>query len=166
MSMIGEYFRLTSAELERAIADPDWVLDYIEEAQDAEEESEPAPAEARHFSTYKAWHLLGFLLERCGFPVNVVHGEELLGQAGDWGYGPPHYLPAERVQLGAEALGRLTYDQLLEGVDPQELMAAEIYPLGWEDRASVEWVREWFAGLTEYFTAAAVEGHALIVWLD
>lgn len=45
-------------------------------------------------------------------------------------------------------------------------MAAEIYPLGWEDRSSLEWGGDWFAGLAQYFAAAAHAGHAVIVWLD
>jgi len=166
MSMIGEYFRVTPAELERAVEDPDRALDRIEETLDAEEESGPPPAEARHFSTYKAWHLLDFLLRRSGFPVDVIHGEEPLGEADDWGYGPPQYLPAPRVRLAADTLGTLTYDRLLDGVDPAELTAAEIYPLGWEDRDSLEWARDHFSGLTEYLTAAARAGDAVIVWLD
>lgn len=76
MSMIGEYLRVTAAELDRAIQDPDWALDFVEEVQDAEEKTEPAPAEARHFSTYKTWDVLRFLLARAEFPVNVIHGEE------------------------------------------------------------------------------------------
>lgn len=76
MSIIGEYFRVTAAELDRAIQDSDWALGHIEESRDVEEEAKPSPAEARHFSTYKAWHLLDFLLQRSGFPVGVIHGEE------------------------------------------------------------------------------------------
>jgi hypothetical protein len=68
MSMIGEYLRVTPAELDRAIQDPDWALDFVEEVQDAQEESEPVPADARHFSTYKAWDMLRFLLARAEFP--------------------------------------------------------------------------------------------------
>jgi hypothetical protein len=68
MSMIGEYLRVTAAELERVIQDPDWALDLVEEVQDAEEQSEPTPAEARHFSTYKTWDLLRFLLARNRVP--------------------------------------------------------------------------------------------------
>ncbi|MER7623461.1 YfbM family protein [Streptomyces sp. NPDC126503] len=166
MSMIGEYFRVTAAELGRSMDDPDWALDYIDEIRDLEEEAEPSPAMARHFSTYQTWHLLGFLLKRSGFPVDVIHGEEALEKADDWGYGPPRYLTTDRVRLGAEALSGLTYDQLLNGVDPAELNTAEIYPLIWDDHASLEWARDWFAGLTEYFKAAAREGHAVIIWLD
>ncbi|MEU7020775.1 YfbM family protein [Streptomyces sp. NPDC046203] len=173
MSMIGEYFRVTAAQLDRAIEDPDWALAYIEDTFDAEESADsmggedgPPPAGARHFSTDKAWHLLDFLLRRVDFPVDVVHGENPLGDAGDWGYGPPCHLPVDRVRLAAEALSGLTYDRLLDGVDPRDLTAAEIYPLGWEDSASLDWARDWFAGLTTYFEAAARDGHAVVVWLD
>ncbi|MGW4027478.1 DUF1877 family protein, partial [Streptomyces sp. NPDC005009] len=69
MSMIGEYLRVTAAELDRAIQDPDWALDFVEEGQNAEEETEPAPAEARYFTTYKIWDMLRFLLARVDFPV-------------------------------------------------------------------------------------------------
>ncbi|MGW6871630.1 YfbM family protein [Streptomyces xanthophaeus] len=166
MSMIGEYFRVSPAELERAVREPDRMREWIEEMQDSELDAGASPAGARHYSTYKTWDLLRFLLRRAGFPVDVVHGEEPLGAAGDWGYGPPLHLTAERVGLAAGALGRLTYDQLLEGVEPAELLAADVYPLGWEDEASLEWGREYYCGLTEYLTAAAAEGQAVIVWLD
>ncbi|WP_405427836.1 DUF1877 family protein [Streptomyces erythrochromogenes] len=88
MSMNGEYLRVTPAELERALVDPEWALDLADEIQAAQEGGEPVPAEARHFTTHQAWHLLGFLLQRSAFPVDIVHGEEALA-FGDRGYGPP-----------------------------------------------------------------------------
>nr|WP_329182869.1 DUF1877 family protein [Actinacidiphila glaucinigra] len=94
MSMIGEYLRVTAAELDRALQDPDWALDLAGKVQDAEDESEPAPAEARHFRTYKTRDMLGFLLTRADFPVDVIHGEESFAKDEDWGYGPPRYLRA------------------------------------------------------------------------
>ncbi|MFB7244317.1 DUF1877 domain-containing protein [Streptomyces populi] len=166
MSMIGEYFRVTAPELERAIQDPDWALDFIEETEDAQEESEPPPAEARHFSTYKTWALLGFLLRRTDFPVDVIHGEEGFAETEDWGYGPPRYLPAERVRRGAEALAGTTYDELLVGLDPEELNRADVYPLGWDTPDSLEWGREYHSGLVQFFGAAARDGDAILVWLD
>ncbi|GHD84829.1 DUF1877 family protein [Streptomyces naganishii] len=85
MSMIGEYLRVTAAELDRAIQDPDWALDFAEGVQDAEEESGPAPTEARRFSTSKTWDMLGFLLTRADFPVDIIHGEEPFAEDEDWG---------------------------------------------------------------------------------
>ncbi|MFD9084941.1 YfbM family protein [Streptomyces erythrochromogenes] len=131
MSMNGAYLRVTPAELERALKDPEWALDLADGIQDAQEESEPTPAEARHFTTHQTWHLLGFLLQRSGFPVDIVHGEETL-TAEDWGYGPPRHLTPDRVRLAADTLQQATYDRLIQGVDPVELTEAEVYPQIWD----------------------------------
>lgn len=165
MSMNGEYLRVTPAELDRALKDPEWALDLSEEIQDAQEESESAPAEARHFTTHQTWHLLGFLLQRSAFPVDIVHGEEPL-DTDDWGYGPPKYLTPDRVQLAADTLQQTTYDQLIQDVDPSELTKAEIYPQIWDSPASLDWARDLFTPLTEFFRGAAFTGHAMLIWLD
>ncbi|GAA2395872.1 hypothetical protein GCM10010255_28930 [Streptomyces coeruleofuscus] len=141
-------------------------MDFVEEVQDAEEETEPALYEARHFTTYKAWDLLRFLLARTGFPVNVIHGEEPFAEDEDWGYGPPRYLRPERVRLAAGALRATSYAQLISGVEPAELTSAEVYPLGWGEPGSLEWGRPWYDGLTQFFDAAARADDAMLVWLD
>ncbi|MFJ6982259.1 MULTISPECIES: YfbM family protein [unclassified Streptomyces] len=166
MSMCGEYLRVTAAELEQALRDPEWALDYVETVTDAEGESEPEPAVARRYGTYKAWDLLRFLLARAEFPVNVIHGEEPFAEDEDWGYGPPAYLRPERVRTAAKALRALDYTRLTEGVDPAELTAAEVYPLDWEEPGVLEWGRPWYEGLVEYVTAAARADDALLVWTD
>ncbi|MFD8540568.1 YfbM family protein [Streptomyces rubrogriseus] len=166
MSMIGEYLRVTDSELDRAIQDPDWALDFAEEVQDAEEETKPSPAGARHFSTYKAWDMLRFLLARTKFPVNVIDGEESFAENDDWGYGPLRYLRPERVRLAAEALQAINYDQLVSGVDPVEFTSAEVYPLGWSEPGALEWGRHWYDGLTQFLEAAAGMDDAVLVWLD
>ncbi|GGV15596.1 hypothetical protein GCM10010245_26990 [Streptomyces spectabilis] len=162
--MIGEYLRVTAAELEQAIQDPDWALGFAEEVQDAEEETELASADARHFSTYKSWDLLRFLLARAEFPVNVIHGEEPFAE--DWGYGPPRYLRPERVRLTAEALRETSYAKLISGVDPAELTSAEAYPLGGSEPGSLERGRPWYDGLTQFFEAVARADDAVLIWLD
>ncbi|MGW9074072.1 YfbM family protein [Streptomyces yangpuensis] len=167
MSMNGEYLRVTPGELARALEDPEWVLDLAEEIRDAQEEDgETGPAEARHFSTHQTWNLLDFLLKRSLFPVGIVYGEEPLPEADDWGYGPPRYVTADRVRLAADALTRIPYDQLIQGVDHTELAATEIYPQLWHSPASLDWARDVFTSLTEFFRAAASDGHALVIWLD
>ncbi|WP_327235411.1 YfbM family protein [Streptomyces sp. NBC_01317] len=165
MSMIGEYVRVTAAELNRAIRDPDWALDHVEEVQDSEE-SEPAPAGARHFSTYKAWDLLRFLLGRAEAPVDVIHGEESFAEGHDWGYGPPRYLRPDRVRFAAQTLRALSYERLIAGVDPDDLTRAEVYPLGWDEPGALEWGRPWYDGLTRFFEAAAAADEAMLIWLD
>ncbi|OKJ14053.1 YfbM family protein [Kitasatospora sp. CB01950] len=166
MSMNGEYLRLTTEELARALENPEWAWEFADEAQEREDEEEPAPTEARCFSTFQAWNLLDFLLRRASFPVDVVHGEEPIPNADDWGYGPPQYLTADRVHLAADRLHELTYDALIRGVDHTELATAGVYPRIWDSPTSLEWARDTLASLTEFFRAAASADHAVLVWLD
>lgn len=166
MSMIGEYLRVTADELARAVQDPDWAFDFVEEVRDAEEEVEPGPGEARHFSTYKYWDLLRFLLARAEVPVDVALGEEPFADDEDWGYGPPRYLRPERVRLAAERLRGIGYSELVRGVDADQLTRADVYPLMWSEPGALEWGRRSYDGLVEFFEAAADAGDALIVWLD
>lgn len=166
MSMIGEYLRLAPAELERAVEDPEWAWDFAGQIRDVEEDGESAEHGARHFSTYQTWDLLGYLLRQHTFPVDIVHGEEPFADGEDWGYGPPRFLPPHRAQLAAEALGRLTYDDLIHGVDHRDVQAAKVYPLGWDEPASLEWARDRFEALAAFFEAAATAGDAVLVWLD
>ncbi|MER5483635.1 YfbM family protein [Streptomyces sp. NPDC002812] len=165
MSMNGEYLRITPEELTRALKDPEWALDLAEEIQDAQEDNE-TPAEDRHFTTHQTWNLLDFLLKRSAFPVDIVHGEESFAEADDWGYGPPGYVTVDRVRLAADTLTQMTYDQLIQGIDHSELAAAEIYPQIWDSPTSLDWARDLFTPLTEFFQAAAADGHAMVIWLD
>ena len=165
MGMIGEYLRVTPSELDRAVKDPEWARELAEQVQDEQEDGGLAPEDSKHFSTYKTWHLLDFLLRRRGFPVNVIMGETQLG-GDDWGYEPPRFLPADRVRVAAGELGRLCYDDLIKGVDVADLAAAQIYPQGWDSPDSLEWGRDYFGRLTLFMQAAAVVGDAVIVWID
>ncbi|MFE2911953.1 YfbM family protein [Kitasatospora indigofera] len=165
MSMNGEYLRVTPGELARAREDPEWALDFASDVQDQEDE-ETAPAEARHFTTHQTWNLLGFLLQRSAFPVDIVFGEEPVPEADDWGYGPPRYLTADRVRLAAGRLNRMTYDDLVHGVDHNELATAEVYPRIWDSPTSLDWARDLFVPLTEFFRAAASAEDAMVIWLD
>ncbi|MEU6212165.1 YfbM family protein [Streptomyces sp. NPDC047023] len=165
MSMNGEYLRVTPEELTRALKDPEWAMDFAEEIQDSQDDETPL-AEARHFTTHQTWNMLDFLLKRSVFLVDIVHGEEALPKADDWGYGPPRYVTADRVRLAADALTRMTYDQLIQGVDHGELTTAEVYPQIWDSPTSLDWARDLFAALTKFFEAAAADGHAMVIWLD
>ncbi|MEU6260525.1 DUF1877 family protein [Streptomyces sp. NPDC047043] len=82
---------------------------------------------------------------------------------GTW---PPRYLRSERVRLAAQALRTITYDQLIDGVNPAEVTRAEVYPLGWEEPGALEWGRHWYNALTEFFEATSAADDALLVWLD
>ena len=166
MSMIGEYLRVTPTQLDRARQDPQWALELAEQIQDAQEEDQPTPGQGRHYSTYQTWDLLGFLLRRAGFPVDIVHGEEPFAQEDDWGYGPPTFLTAHRVQAAADALTDMRYDDLIADVDYRELVKAKVYPQGWDSPNSFEWARDWFENLKTFFHTSASQGDAMLIWID
>ncbi|MFF8384540.1 YfbM family protein [Streptomyces kanasensis] len=167
MSMIGEYVRLTPAQFERALGDPEWARGLVDELVDAELDEEPDAASARCLSTDKAWHALDFLLSRLDFPVDVVFGEEPLPEAGDWGYAPPRYLTPERVRAAAEALADVPAARLVEGVGPEDLARAEVYPsVVWERGESLDYVTHHYDELVPFLTSAARDGDAVLLWLD
>jgi hypothetical protein len=164
--MIGQYLRVTPSELAKALDDPDWAIDLAAEILNEEEERELTADVSRHLSTDKVWHALAYLLHRAGFPVDVVYGESPLG-AEDWGNGPAHYLTPAEVAEAATALAALPYEKLVEGIEPADLNAADIYPLdSWTSPAALDWPRPWYEALPPYFQSAATAGDALILWLD
>ncbi|MBF5032086.1 YfbM family protein [Micromonospora sp. ANENR4] len=172
--MNGNWIRVRPDELARARADHDWAYEFAQAAADAED--------VRHAGTGKAWQALQFLLERRGVTVPLVTGGELLValpdappegmdwaeflEPYDWGYGPPAYLTPEQVAEAATALAGITEEDLLWGVDPAELTAADIYPLIWDRDGELDWVAHHLPYARDYFAAAAKAGDAVICWLD
>ncbi|MEU4844714.1 YfbM family protein [Streptomyces gilvosporeus] len=166
MSMIGEYARVTAAELDRAVRDPEGALKLVTGWMEEEADTLPPAAEARCLDIDKSWDALGFLLRRTGFPVDVVHGEEAIPGADDWGYGPPRCLTPERVAAAAEAMAELTGEQLTAGAHPADLAAAEVYPvIVWERGESLDYVRHHYDELRAFFRAAADQREGMLIWL-
>ncbi|MFI9601946.1 DUF1877 family protein [Streptomyces sp. NPDC052043] len=62
---------------------------------------------------------LGFLLRRVSFPVDIVHNEEELSGADDWG--PPRYLTPEQVRTAAAALAATPSHTWIGSVTVREL---------------------------------------------
>ncbi|MEU9110949.1 YfbM family protein [Streptomyces sp. NPDC048483] len=166
MSMIGEYARVTAAELDRATGDPEWALKLVTGRMEAEADAGTEPGRARCLDIDKAWDALGFLLRRTGFPVDVVHGEEAIADAEDWGYGPPRYLTPEQVRTAAGAMAGTSGEGLTSGVAPAELAAAEVYPvIVWERGEPLDYVAGHYERLRLFLRAAADEGDAVLIWL-
>jgi hypothetical protein len=177
VSMNGEYLRLTVSELRRAIEDPDWALefadgwrdalDYAEDAGDEWDGADPGEARHRYLTTHKAWDAIRYLLQRASFPIDVVFGEHAFtSEDTDWGYGPPRYLTAQEVVQAAAALATVSFDQLIDGLAPADLTAANVYPQMWDEPDALQWVRHWYQPLPQFFAAAAEGGDSMIIWLS
>ncbi|MFK0256755.1 YfbM family protein [Streptomyces sp. NPDC090445] len=169
MSMIGEYVRLGPDDFERALREPEWAQEFVDALADAEFDAPPESSRARCHSTDKAWHALSFLLDRIGFPVDVVHGDAGIPGAEDWGYAPPRHLAPERVAAAAQAVAATPHTALVDGVTPQDLAAAEIYPVAvWErgEPLELEWVTVCYRDLAGFFRAAARDGDGMLMWIS
>ncbi|WP_313904434.1 YfbM family protein [Streptomyces sp. 15-116A] len=165
--MIGAYARLTRAEFERALRDPDWAHTFVHELWNTELEETPPANEARCHDIDKAWHALDFLLRRLDFPVDIVFGEEEIPGAEEWSYGPPRCLTPEQVRTAADALAATPPGRLVEGVTPEDLARADIYPtIVWERGEDLDYVTAHYEHLVRFFQAAARDGHGMIVWIN
>ncbi|MEU0691775.1 YfbM family protein [Streptomyces uncialis] len=167
MSMVGKYVRLTPAELNRAVLRPDRAREYVEERMAAEPgDGIPAPGSRLH-STGKMWHALEHLLRLRGVEVDVVHGEEEIPGAEDWGYGAPRAICPERVRDAVGAMAAITPEGLVERVTPAELADAGIYPYaggsGPDER--LDDVAAAYQDLAAFFRTAARLRQGLLVWI-
>ncbi|MEU5693976.1 YfbM family protein [Actinosynnema sp. NPDC020468] len=159
--MIGNLVRLTRVELETALADADWVREFVDSMLEEDEE------DPRHLCVGKAWHALGFLTGRLGFPVDVVCGEQEVPWDEEWGYGPLRYLTPEQVEVADKAVRGVNVGELLDGVSAGDLVAAEVYPVSvWEDEFSFEFVSAEYVRLGRFLRAAAWAGNGVIAWID
>jgi hypothetical protein len=162
--MYGEWLRVTPAELERALADLDWAHSHALATREAEQDSVPpgqiVSAQAiqswRSFGTDKSWNALMFLLDRVGFPLNIVVGEhdtvaDPADSEVDWGFGPPRYLAPDQVRVAASALAKLDGVSLITDGDR---------------RGELTWAIADLPNIQAYFAAAAEAGDAVLCWIN
>ncbi len=172
MSMNGNWLRMTPEQLRRALEDLDWAHEYALDAEDRKDE--------RWFTTGKTFHALHFLLDRHGLNVPIVFGaesfvdmpdeepeDEAYLEDVDWGYAPPGYLTPEQVSRAAAELAHITVDDLLRGVDPDELTRAGVYPITiWDRPGELDWATHALPDVARFFAIAAGAGDAVICWLS
>jgi hypothetical protein len=166
VSKIGEYARVTPEELDRALRDPQWAYDHVQDLDDADELIEPGDV-PRCTDVDKAWDGIRFLLHRAGDPqVDVFGGAQLSGE--DWGYGPARYLGPDEVGRAARHLLATPFEQLATHYDAARMRDEKIYPTAiWdENEDTLKYLRIHYEGLVEFFEAAATSGDAMILWLD
>jgi hypothetical protein len=162
MSMIGNYRRLTEAQLAALKADPEKVADFLY-AQE--------PPTGMHLNIDKTWHAIHFLLigkkwEGGGALFDAVLGGAVLGEE-DVGYGPARYLTVDEVAAVANALDEITPIQLTDRFDAKALNDADIYPQGWQsDGHDQNYIRSYYTHLVEFFRAAASSNDAMLLYIN
>lgn len=178
--MIGCYRRVTPAELQSLLTNPNSITEFLypEEEQraigDALQNNLPMP-ETKTFDVDKAWQAIQFLL--CGDawegepPLgNVVLGGKELGDV-DLDYGA-RYLTPEEVQLTAQALAGIPVEKLMERFDYEALVQSGAcwVPNEEERKAREEEDRDYisfhYEALRRYFLGAAEAGDAMLLWIS
>ncbi|MBL0886033.1 YfbM family protein [Myceligenerans indicum] len=161
MSMIGEYVRLAPGDLEKALSDPEWAWELVDELLEADE------GDPRLFDVDKAWHGLALVLDRAGLPSGIIFGDGAVPGADDWGYGPPSSLGVARVGELAAALDEISPIETVRAVPGSVLAAEGIYPKElWEEPTWAEYLIGHLEGLKAFFREATDSGMGMLVWLD
>jgi hypothetical protein len=168
MGMYGEYARVTPAELDRVLRDPEWGDEFLDGlSENANHQRDPLAGE-RITDIDKAFHGIWYLLVAAGAPVDVVWGGAEVGGT-DGGYGPRRYLRADEVAAAARYLSATPWDQLARHYVPASLEAADIYPsVIWmrDGDAARDFLRSNYERLVEHFAAAAAGGDAVVFWIS
>jgi hypothetical protein len=166
MSMIGNYLRVSEAELNRLLEAPESISSLLYP------ESPSSFSNDRHLDIDKSWQLIQFLLTGDpweGEPPlrNVVMGGTELGDV-DVGYGPARYLTPTEVQVVTAALASLSPQELWSRFDAEKIRDAEIYPDGcWEEDPTLgEYVQGNFQQVKDFFSRAAQERQAVLLWIN
>ncbi|WP_433179794.1 YfbM family protein [Actinoallomurus sp. CA-150999] len=144
MSMVLSFTRVTSEELDRAIADPEWAEDYLFD------ESLP--------SCYldKAWAGIQFLLDAAEVDVDLYEDGHLIDE-GCTLFGWDDDMVADT----ARALGATPFEALAGHYDPKKMTEEDVYPRVWNDD-SLDYLEYHHRALVEFFHTTAASGGAAI----
>ena len=169
MGMCADYRAISSEKLKDLIADPELVEELV--FGDAEEEAEEEDSDhiGEFYSLDKAWHGVHFLLNGdawhgTGPRFNAVLGGTDIGE--DMGYGPSRYLTSAEVKAVANELNKVTADELKGKLDPKAFKKAEISPFHRAcNSEDFDWLLDSVKELTNFFSSAAAQDHAVLISL-
>ena len=165
MSMIGNFVELSPKDLDRLIANPSAVVDFIYPEEEQRENS---------IDIDKSWHAIHFTLTGSAWEgepplANLVLGGVEVGD--DVGYGPARYLTADQVKEVVEAIKVIGAQEFAHRFNRQKLLANDIYPDIWDDseetdEEQLDYLLTWYQQLATYYATAARKGNAMLKFLN
>lgn len=146
MSTTLAFTPVTQEELDRAIKDPEWALEHLQDT------------DSLCYSLEKSWAGIQFLLDAA--QVNVQLNED------------GHIIDDESILAGwtdimvadaAKSLSATPFEVLAGHYDPRKLSEEEVYPWRhlWDDDG-IDDLRDNYVDLVEFFQETAASGGALI----
>jgi hypothetical protein len=170
-----EEFRCLQEDAEAAESFFGFDLDLLDDPEKLVASVEELESSDRYLNIGKDWHALHFLLTGDGdlkpHPLpppplgNVVQG----GTETEWEctYGHVRSLTPDEVKEVANALGRISVEELRSRFSVADFAAADIYPLGsgWTEEEA-ETVFEVYPRVVRFFQAAAHDGDMVLLSSD
>jgi hypothetical protein len=153
MGMYMSFTRVTSEELEKAVADPKWAHERVEQDRTDDLDGD----------LDKAWDGIQFLLDRAGLGIELqMGGSEFIGEGADLGG-----WTVDDVKDAARHLRATPFEELARHFDPVRMTKSGIYPQIWErDPAEDDvlgYLKHFYEVLVRFFdTAAASESAAIM----
>jgi Domain of unknown function (DUF1877) len=163
MVLVG---RLLSATELRGVLDDPTLIDGLLYGDLEDEDAEmPEP----QLDIDKSWHGIHYLLTGSAWEVGEGAGAAILGGdpiGEDNGYGPARLLPPDAVQAVAAGLQGLDPETLRTRFDPEAMEQADLYPAIWSESDVFDtYLLPYFAELSRFYQAAAVDGAAVLLVL-
>ncbi|MER5266091.1 DUF1877 family protein [Actinosynnema sp. NPDC002837] len=145
MSTTLAFTRVSPAELDRAIEDPEWALEHLEE-------------DLPYYSLEKSWAGIQFLLDAAGVAIELNEDGFVIDEESTLSGWTDHM-----VAEAATTLRATPFEVLATHYDPRELSAQEVYPWRrfWDDDG-IDNLRDDYVDLVEFFEETAASGGALI----
>ena len=166
MGMIGNFLRVSSAELEEYLKDSSLLENriYDEECEDED---------PNMIDIDKSWDGIIFLLtgqsfENSDHPLTrVLFSGQVIDKEQDLGYGPGQYLTPEQVNELNEEISKISLKELSKKYDAKRMTELEIYPSPWEDNTEeVDYLTGHFKTIKELYAEASKNGEAIITFIN
>jgi hypothetical protein len=163
--MIGNFLRVSNAELEEYIKDSSTLEDRIY--------NDGGDEDPNLVDIEKAWAGILFLLtgkniDDLDHPLaKVLFSGQLIDEDQDLGYGPAHYLNPTQVSEINTQISKISTEDLKKNFDAKKMMELEIYPTIWDEGdEAFEYLAEYFKALQQVYSDAAKNGEAIITFIN
>lgn len=162
MSMIGMFVRLDNQNFSKVLSDPS----LLEEIVDHSEEKNMLDID-------KSWEGIYYVLtgsalaEETNHPMGrVMFSGQFFDENLDMGYGPAHYLNPEQVIEISRDLEAIDDEELKKRYDGAQMDEKGVYPEGWKDEGSFEYLQENFRKLKDFFRSSAELKCAVVSYIS
>ena len=167
MGMIGNYLRVSNEELEAYLSDSSKLEKRVYNGNGQDDPS--------LLDVDKSWEALFFLLTGQALATSdearppfswVLLPPNEIDPDQDMGYGPATYTTAEQTKELSAAINNISSEEIKGRYDGDRMNDMGIYPEVWTEDISKKYLFDEFNSLKDFFTEAANNNQAVIVFIN